>query len=95
MGSHDRRDPLASPLFGVLAGLPPARLHVGEDDVLLDDSVRYAERVEQAGGTCEVHVWKGMIHVFPSNVTLLKGAKEALDDIGDFLRRTLLGGAKT
>jgi monoterpene epsilon-lactone hydrolase len=85
LGSHDRDDPLASPLFGDLAGLPPVRLHVGEDDVLLDDSVRYAERVERAGGICEAHVWKGMTHVFPSNVALLEGAREALDDIGDFL----------
>jgi hypothetical protein len=34
-----------------------------------------------------------MIHVFPSNVPLLHAAKEALDDIGDFLRQQLLGDA--
>jgi len=91
LGGRDARDPLASPLYGDLAGLPPVRMHVGEDDVLLDDSVRYGERFKQEGGTIQVHTWQGMIHVFPSNVALLKAAKEALDDVGKFLRWQLLG----
>ena len=90
LGDRDARDPLASPLCGDLTGLPPVRMHVGEDDVLLDDSVRYGERFEREGGAIQVHTWQGMIHVFPSNVALLKAAKEALDDVGQFLRRQLL-----
>lgn len=90
LGGHDPRDPQASPLYGDLAGLPPVRIHVGEDEILLDDSLRYGEGLESAGGTIQVHVWQGMIHVFPSNVALLRAAKEALDDIGDFLRQQLL-----
>jgi len=90
LGDRDARDPLASPLYGDLTGLPPVRMHVGEDDVLLDDSVRYGERFEREGGAIQVHTWQGMIHVFPSNVALLKAAKEALDDVGQFLRRQLL-----
>ena len=93
LGEHDARDHLASPLFGDLAGLPPVMLHVGEDDVLRDDSVRYGERFEHAGGDSQVHTWEGMIHVFPSNVALLKAAREALDDIGEFLNRQLLGAS--
>jgi epsilon-lactone hydrolase len=44
LAGRDPRDPLASPLYGDLAGLPPVRMHVGQDDVLLDDAVRYGER---------------------------------------------------
>jgi acetyl esterase/lipase len=91
LGGHDPRDPLASPLYGDLAGLPPVRIHVGEDEVLLDDSVRYGERIESHGGTVQIHTWQGMIHVFPSNVALLHAAKEALDDIGNFLREQFVG----
>ena len=90
LAGRDPHYPLASPLYGDLAGLPPVRMHVGEDDVLLDDSVRYGERFEREGGTIQVHTWQGMIHVFPSNVALLKAANEALDDVGDFLNRQLL-----
>ena len=81
---------MASPLYGDLAGLPPVRMHVGEDDVLLDDSVRYGERFERERGAIQVHIWQGMTHVFPSNIALLKAAEEALDDVGDFLNRQLL-----
>ena len=91
LGGHDPRDPLASPLYGDLAGLPPVRMHVGEDEVLLDDSLRYGERIESQGGTVQIHTWQGMTHVFPSNVTLLHAAKEALDDIGNFLRQQFVG----
>ena len=87
LGGHDPSDPLASPLYGDLAGLPPVRIHVGEDEVLLDDSVRYGERIENHGGTVQIHTWQGMIHVFPSNVALLHAAKESLNDIGNFLRQ--------
>jgi monoterpene epsilon-lactone hydrolase len=91
LGGHDPRDPLASPLYGELAGLPPVRMHVGEDEVLLDDSLRYGESIESHGGTVQVHTWQGMIHVFPSNVVLLHAAREALDDTGSFLRQQLVG----
>jgi acetyl esterase/lipase len=90
LGEHDPRDPRASPLYGDLSGLPPVRIHVGEDEILLDDSLRYGVRLESAGGTIQVHTWEGMTHVFPSSVALLSSAKEALDDIGDFLRQQLL-----
>jgi epsilon-lactone hydrolase len=39
--NHDALDPLASPLYADLKGLVPIRLHVGDDEVLLDDSVRF------------------------------------------------------
>ena len=87
LGTHDARDPRASPLYSDLAELPPVRIHLGEDEILLDDSLRYGERLELEGGTVQVHTWDGMIHVFPSNVAVLHAAKEALDDIGDFLRK--------
>jgi monoterpene epsilon-lactone hydrolase len=89
LGDQDARDARASPLYGDLGALPPVRMHVGEDDVLLDDTLRYGERFEQAGGTIEVHTWQGMTHVFPSNIALLEAAKEALNDIGDFLKSQL------
>ena len=91
LGGYDPRDPRASPLYGDLAGLPPVRIQVGEDEILLDDSLRCGERIESEGGIIQVHSWEGMTHVFPSSIALLHAAKEALDDIGDFLRRQFLG----
>jgi monoterpene epsilon-lactone hydrolase len=89
LGSTDPRDPRASPLYGTLSNLPPIMLHVGEDEILLDDSRRYADALAQAGGTVEIHIWQGMVHAFPANVGLLRAAREALDSLGSFLRNHL------
>ena len=40
LGSTDARHPLASPLHGRHAGVPPTRIHVGDDEVLLDGTLK-------------------------------------------------------
>ena len=85
LGSADAGNPLASPLFGHLAGLPPVRIHVGDDEVLLDDSLRYAERAAAAGVDTRLDLWMGMPHGFPASVGKLKAAGPSLDAIGAFL----------
>jgi epsilon-lactone hydrolase len=89
LGQADAKNPRASPLYGEQVGLPPVLLHVGEDEILLDDARRYADLSAKSGSTVELHVWQGMVHVFPANVALLHAAREALDLAGDFLRRNL------
>jgi epsilon-lactone hydrolase len=86
LGSHDPRDPKASPLYGNLKGLPPIRVDVGEDEILLDDARRYAAQVASANGEVQVHTWEGMPHVFPANVGVLHAADAALNQIASFLR---------
>jgi epsilon-lactone hydrolase len=92
LGDKEPRDPSASALYGDLKGVPPVFLHVGEDEVLLDDARRYATKVEGIGGSAELHIWQGMVHVFPANIALLGAAPEALDLIGGFLRARLAVG---
>ncbi|MBQ6808400.1 MAG: alpha/beta hydrolase [Firmicutes bacterium] len=58
------RDPLASPLFGALSGLPPCRIYVGEDELLLDDSRLMAEKLLSAGVECRLHVEPGLWHAY-------------------------------
>jgi acetyl esterase/lipase len=85
LGSADANDPLASPLLGHLSGLPPIRIHVGDDEILLDDSRRYVERAIAAGVDVRLDVWMGMPHGFPAIIGALKAAAQALDAIGLFL----------
>jgi epsilon-lactone hydrolase len=86
LGQANAKDPRASPLYGDLTDLPPVMLHVGEDEILLDDARRYAELLAQSGLAAELHIWEGMVHVFPANLVLLRAAREALDIAGEFLR---------
>jgi epsilon-lactone hydrolase len=89
LGQMDAKDPRVSPLYGDLASLPPVLLHVGEDEILLDDARRYADLLAKSGSAAELHVWQGMVHVFPANLAVLHAAREALDITDDFLRRNL------
>ncbi|MGH9445250.1 MAG: SDR family NAD(P)-dependent oxidoreductase, partial [Terriglobia bacterium] len=85
LAGHDAADPFASPLHANLAGLPPIRVHVGDDEVLLDDSVRFVERAIAAGVDIRLDVWQGMVHGFLGGVGRLAASAEALRLIGEFL----------
>jgi epsilon-lactone hydrolase len=89
LGESDPRNPSASPLYGDLAGLPPVRVHVGDDEVLLDDSRRYVERAVAAGVDARLDVWMGMPHGFVNGVGNLHAANQALRAIGAFLSERL------
>ena len=92
LGSADPNDPLASPLQGRLSGLPPIRIHVGDDEVLLDDSRRYGERAMVKGIDARLEVWMGMPHGFVASIGILKAAERALDASGRFLTERLRAG---
>ena len=89
LGSADARDPLASPLHGRQSGMPATRIHVGDDEVLLDDSLQYVERAVAAGVDARADVWMGMSHGFPGSIGRLKAAAQSLDSIGEFLAEKL------
>jgi acetyl esterase/lipase len=89
MGSADANDPLASPLRGPLSGLPPIRIHVGDDEVLLDDSRRYVERAVAAGVDARLDVWMGMPHGFAAIIGAIKASALSLDAVGLFLTERL------
>ena len=79
------RHPLAAPLHGDLAGLPPLLLQVGTREVLLSDSTRFAEKARAAGVDVTLEIEEGLIHVwqmFPD----VPEAQSAVQRIGAFIR---------
>ena len=87
LGATDPRTPLASPLFADLRGLPPLLIHVGSDEVLLDDAVQLASRAKAAGVTATLEVWERMIHVWHWFLPMLDEAEQAIHSIGEFCRK--------
>ncbi len=85
LNGADPGNPSASPLHADLAGLPPILVHVGDDEVLLDDSVRFVDRARAAGLDARLDVWEGMAHGFQGSVGLLSASTQALQEIGSFL----------
>jgi acetyl esterase/lipase len=84
--STDPKTPTASPLYGDLAGLPPILIQVGTDEILLDDSRRFAERAGQMGVSVRLDIWDGMIHVWHAYSRLVPEARKAIAAIGEYLR---------
>jgi monoterpene epsilon-lactone hydrolase len=87
LGGANPRTPLAAPLYADLAGLPPLLIHVGTAEVLLDDSVRLAERARAAGVDVVLEQWEDMIHVWHIFASILPEGQQALDRIGEFIRK--------
>jgi acetyl esterase/lipase len=97
IGGHDVRSPLISPLHGDLSGLPPLLIHAGGGEMLLSDSERLAAKARAAGVDVTLRIWPGMWHVWHLFVPFLPEAREAVEDVGAFVRRhpRLAGGKDT
>jgi len=87
-GGKDLRHPLISPLYADLHGLPPLLIHVGTDEIMLDDSTRIAEQARNAGVEATLDVWEGMWHVWHAFASRLPEGKKAIEQIGQFIRRS-------
>ncbi len=59
----DPRNPLASPLYADLSGLPPLLVVVGGAQALLDDSVRLARSAGMVGIDVTLYIRAGMQHL--------------------------------
>ena len=86
LGQEDPSNPLISPLLADLHGLPATIIHVGDDEILLDDSTRLEERMKAAGVDVRIRVWDGLWHVFQAFVPFLSEARQSVAEIGEFIR---------
>jgi len=82
--------PLASPLYADLMGLPPLLIHVGEDEILRDDSTRLAERARAAGVSVKLKIWPVVPHVWQLAPHKIPEARQSLRETSSFLRSQLV-----
>jgi len=88
---HDPCNPLISPLYADLHGLPPLLMHVGDHEMLLDDTLRFASQARAAGVEVEMAVWPQMFHVFQMFAPFLPEARAANKQIAEFIKERLKG----
>jgi acetyl esterase/lipase len=86
VGENDPRLPWISPLYGDLHGLPPICIYVGEDETMLDDSIRFAEKAKAAGVKVTLKVEPGMVHCYPLFAPLFPEATQAMEAICAFIQ---------
>jgi acetyl esterase/lipase len=84
-GLTDSRSPSVSPVFADLSGLPPLLLLVGEDELLLDDTLRVRDAAASVGTDVRVLIGKGMQHDWPLTLPWLDESKHAWNTIRRFL----------
>jgi monoterpene epsilon-lactone hydrolase len=89
VGDADAADPLISPIFGDLRGLPPLLIQVGTHEILLSDALRLSDRAALSDVAVTLEVTPGVPHVFQGFAALLDEAGAALDRAADFVKEQL------
>ena len=84
-----RDNPLAAPLQADLTGLPPQLVIGAGQDCLLDDSVRLAGRLVEAGGEAQLSVYPGVPHSFMLMSEYVEAADQAVSEAAAALNRRL------
>ncbi len=86
LANTDPRNPLMSPIYGDLRGLPPLLIQAGSEEYLKDDAVRFADRARQAGVNVKLSIYPGMWHVWQIFYPWLPEASQAFHEITGFAR---------
>ncbi|MFX1344229.1 MAG: alpha/beta hydrolase [Promethearchaeota archaeon] len=89
LGGEDSRNPLASPLYADLKGLPPLYIQVGSAEILLDDSIRFVDAAKAAGVDVKFEIWDDMIHMFQMFATMAPEGQDAINKIGEFVLKSM------
>jgi acetyl esterase/lipase len=89
LGAADASNPLISPIFGDLNGLPPLLIQVGSHEILLDDAIKLAATAATSDVAVTLDVTPGVPHVFQGFAGLLDEAGSALDRASSFLEAHL------
>ena len=79
-------DPLVSPVFADLTGLPPLLIQAGSHEVLLDDATALAARAAADDVAVTLDITPEVPHVFQAFAAILDEGDEALTRAARFLR---------
>ena len=88
LGGTQAQNPLASPHYADLGGLPPMIIHAGDRELLRDDSVRLAKKARAAGVATELKIWPVVPHVWQL-AQFVPEAKQSIAEMAAFLKRNL------
>lgn len=89
VGNSDVTNPLVSPLFGDLNGLPPIFINAGVNDELYEDGEKFYLRAKAAGVDIQFRSGSRMIHCYPLLAPMFIEATEAMDEIVKFIKQHL------
>jgi monoterpene epsilon-lactone hydrolase len=83
-GLSDAANPLISPLFADLKGLPPILIQAGTNEILIDEIQQFYEKAQQANIQITIDRWPGLFHVFQI-IPIIPETQRSLDNIAKFI----------
>lgn len=89
LGGASATNPLASPVYADLTGLPPLFIQVGDSEVLLDDLRRVFENAKKVGVEATLQIWRGVPHGWQIFAPILPEARAALRQASIFITARL------
>lgn len=90
LAGHDPKDPLASPLYAHLSGLPRLYIQVGTHELLLSDIAAFVERARWAGVPVQLELWEGMFHCWQVFARQVPEGQQAISHIGAYVQNILV-----
>lgn len=94
LGRQSARNPLASPIYADLSGLPPMLVHVGADEALRDDSTRLVARARAAGVNARLETWPCVPHTWQL-ISFLPEARQSRMKAIEFLKARVAQAASS
>jgi acetyl esterase/lipase len=89
LAGESAANPLASPVFADLHGLPPTFIQAGADEILRSDAVRVGDALVAAGVTMQREIVPGQWHTFQLHAGILPSANAAIDRAARFIALAL------
>lgn len=89
LAGHDPKDPLASPLYADLSGMPPMYIQVGGDETLLGESRQLDENARMAGVDVRLDVFPGQLHTFQMAAGRAPESDDAIRRLAEWVRPRL------
>jgi epsilon-lactone hydrolase len=85
LAGHDPMDPLASPVYARLRGLPRLYIQAGIHELLLSDIASFVDKARWAGVPVQFEIWEGMFHCWQVFSRRLPEGDRAIDIAGAFI----------
>jgi len=82
---HEVKDPLASPVYARLAGLPRLYIQAGTHELLVSDIGAFVDKARWAGVPVQAEIWEGMFHCWQLFAEQIPEGQEAIEQAGAFI----------
>lgn len=86
LGTHDPKDPMVSPTYGDLTGLPPLLIQAGTSEILWSEIEILVHKAREAKVAVTFEPYNGMFHTWQLFASEIPEGQQAIDEIGRFIK---------